>query len=350
LTEAVELARAAGELRVAADAAVAVTQLRLFTGQTLTHDEARSELAESVRVFREFDNQAGLARAFGLAGQLRFWAGEATEAIDDLERAAQHAQNARDRPQEIQSLGYVLIASVHGPMPVHEALARAEETRGRVDGDRRLEVTLLRCVARLEAMQGRFDLARQRIREAATLADELGLGVSAASVQADAGDIELLAGDPVTAERIVRLALEDLQRIGDQGYLVTIAAILVDALFAQGRGEEAAALIDQVADLAIADDLDPQVGWRRVKAKLLAERGEFEEAERLGRESVALARRTDYLVQQGRALEDLAVVLRLAGRPQDASIELESAMRLYEQKGDLTSLARTTALLDELRA
>ena len=37
---------------------------------------SRSELADAVRVFEELGDEAGLARALGLAGQLRFWAGE----------------------------------------------------------------------------------------------------------------------------------------------------------------------------------------------------------------------------------------------------------------------------------
>ena len=61
-------------------------------------------------VFQEFDDEAGLARALGLAGQLRMWAGEAAAAIEDLERAAQHARAAGDRLQEIESLHYVLIS------------------------------------------------------------------------------------------------------------------------------------------------------------------------------------------------------------------------------------------------
>jgi hypothetical protein len=44
---------------------------------------------------------------------------------------------------------------------------------------------------------------------------------------------------------------------------------------------------------------------------------------------------------------DLAEVLRLAGRSQDSSVELEHALRLYEQKGNLVGAAKTRALLDE---
>ena len=349
LTEVVELARAAGERGVAADGAVALTQLRLFTQATTSHEQVRSELADPVSVFEELGDEAGLARALGLAGQLRFWAGEAASAIEDLERAAQHAHNAGDRLQEIQSLGYVLIASVNGPTPVESALQRAEQMRGQVEGDRRLQVTILRCQARLEAMRGSFDDARQLIAEATSLAHELGLEVSAAGVQFEAGRIELAAGQPAAAERSLRPAVESLERMGNHGHFVTIAPVLVDALFAQGRGEEAAALIERVAEWAIADDIDPQIGWRRVKAKLLAQRGELENAERLAREAVELAGRTDFVVDHGRALEDLAEVLRLAGRPQEAPTELDHAIRLYEQKGDLDSAVKAQALLEELR-
>ena len=176
LSEALELAQAAGDRRVAADAAVARTHLRLFTGSTASHGEARLVLAEAARVFEELGDEAGLARALGLGGQIRFWAGESAAAIDDLERAARHARAAGDRMQEVDSLHYVLIAAVNGPMPVGSALARVLAMRDQLEGDRRLEVTLLRCQSRLEAMQGGFDDARVLIARATALMQELGSG------------------------------------------------------------------------------------------------------------------------------------------------------------------------------
>ena len=348
LAEAVELARAAGDRRVAADGAVTLIHLRLFTDKTTSHEQVRRELADPARVFEELGDEAGLARALGLAGQLRFWAGEAASAIEDLERAAQHAHNAGDRLQEIQSLGYVLVASVHGPTPVEPALRRAEQLRDRVEGARQLQVTILRCEARLEAMRGRLDVARRLIAEAASLTDELGLEVSAAAVRSVAGEVELAAGRPAVAERSLRRAVEALERMGDQGHFVSVAPFLVDALFAQGRGEDAAPLIDRVAEWAMADDIDPQIGWRRLKAKLLAQRGELDGAERLAREATALAGRTDFVAVHAHALEDLAEVLRLAGRPQEAAAEIEHAIRLYTKKGDVSSAAGAQTRLENL--
>ena len=85
-----------------------------------------------------------------------------------------------------------------------------------------------------------------------------------------------------------------------------------------------------------------------MQAKLLAQRGDFENAERLAREAIELAARTDFLEVHARALDDFAEVLRLAGRPQESLAELEHAIRLHEQKGNVVSAATTRALVEDL--
>ena len=347
LSEAVRDARAAGDRRVAADGAVALTHLRLYTSAA-THEIAKRELADAVSVFREFGDEAGLARALGLAGQLRLWAGQAASAIEDLERAARHARTAGDRLQEIESLHYVLIASMHGPITVTAGLARAEQMRGQVDGDHRLKSTVMRARALFEAMRGNFDVARELIAAAVALAVQLGLEVDASNGHSDTAEIELLAGRPAEAERVLRIAVDALQRRGDVGHLATVAPLLADVLYLQGRPDEAMSLTELVARSALADDLDPQVAWRRVQAKLLAQRGDFDDAVRLAREAIALAERSDYLNLHARAIEDLVEILRLAERPQAALDELEPAIRLHEQKGNVVAVARTRALRGQL--
>jgi tetratricopeptide (TPR) repeat protein len=347
LSEAVRDARAAGDRWVAADGAVTLTHLRLFKSET-THEEAKNELADAISVFREFEDEAGLGRALGLAGQLRMWAGEAVGAIEDLERAARHARTSGDRLQEIECLHYVLISSMHGPITVTAGLERAEQMRGQVEGDHRLKVTVMRARALFEAMRGNFDGARGLMAAALALAEQLGLEVDASGAHSDASEIELLAGRPAEAERALRLSVDSLERRGDVGHLATVAPLLADVLYRQGRHDEAMPLTELVARTALADDLDPQVAWRRVQAKLLAQRGDFEDAERLAREAIALAAQTDYLNLHARAIEDLAEVLRLAGRSREALVELERATRLHEQKGNVVSAARTRSLREQL--
>ena len=238
LSEAVNGARAAGDRRLAADGAVALTHLHLYKSVT-THEIANRELADAVSVFREFGDEAGLARALGLAGQLRMWAGQAASAIEDLERAARHARTAGDRLQEIESLHYVLISSMHGPMTVTAGLARAEQMRGQVEGDHRLKSTVMRARALFEAMQGNFDVARGLIAAAVALAEQLGLEVDLSNGQSDTAEIELLAGCLAEAERVLRVSVDALRRRGDLGHLATVAPLLADVLYRQGQFDEA---------------------------------------------------------------------------------------------------------------
>ena len=70
-----------------------------------------------------------------------------------------------------------------------------------------------------------------------------------------------------------------------------------------------------------------------VEALLLAERGEFEQAEALARTAVAAAEtETDNVWFQGCTYEDLATVLERAGRVDDAREALERALALWERK------------------
>jgi tetratricopeptide (TPR) repeat protein len=346
LSEAIERGRAAGERAVPADAAVALSYLRLHTAPQPTYDNASQDLDDAIRVFEELGDEAGLARALGLAGILRFWRGEAAAAIEELERAARYARQVGHHTQEAESLRYVLVANLMGPTPVNEALGRVEEIRSRREANRRIEVALLRTRGQLEAMQGRFDVARDLIAQAKALAEELGLEFNITGGAAQAGIIELLAGDASGAERELRPACEALERIGSWSDLVTAASMLADALFIQGRDEEALRLTELAERLASPQDVDAEIRWRRVRAKVLARRVDIEEAERLAREATALGARTDYVDLHAQAVADLAEVLRLAGRLEEAAAATAEAVRLDEEKGNIAGaalLARTSA-------
>jgi tetratricopeptide (TPR) repeat protein len=221
--------------------------------------------------------------------------------------------------------------------------------RSPADGNRRFEVTLLADRARLEAMQGRFDTARELLSRATALAED-GLELLRSShVSTAAGFVELLAGDAAAAERELRPACETLERIGELGYLSSAVPPLLDALYLQGRDEEALRLAERWRPerLTVPEDVDAQVGWRRVRAKLLARRGDLEEAERLARDAAAIAGRTDYLDHRAQAIADLAEVLRVAGRPKESASALEEAIRLYEAKGNVVVAERLSSLLAE---
>jgi tetratricopeptide (TPR) repeat protein len=154
--------------------------------------------------------------------------------------------------------------------------------------------------------------------------------------------MERLAGDLATAERELRLVVEDHRRTGDEGHLVSSSAELADVLVGQGRDDEALRLTEVSEAGAAPDDLAAQLVWRRVRARVLARRGDLIPAEQLARAAVALAERTDWLEGQGDALTDLGEVHRLAGRPLEAVEALRAALARYERKG-------AVALADRVR-
>jgi tetratricopeptide (TPR) repeat protein len=303
-------------------------------------DDVLRELERAIPVFERVGDDAALARALTLRGKLHFWYGEAETAREFFERATRLAERIGDSAVEAESLQYFLGTMHRGRMPIERALVRFDELRSRPRINRRLEAAFLNSRAHLEAMQTNFDVARELVRQALDLAVDAGLeGLLDSHTRPAAGFVELLAGDPAAAEAELRLACENTERVGELGFLSSITPMLVDAVYAQGRYEEALALSDRwpVDRLTAPTDVDAQAGWRRVRAKALARLGRFEEAERLAREAVAILADTDYVNAHADTVADLGDVLLHAGRVTNAATAMREAIRLYELKGNVAS-------------
>jgi tetratricopeptide (TPR) repeat protein len=126
-----------------------------------------------------------------------------------------------------------------------------------------------------------------------------------------------------------------------------MATMLAEALYAQGRLDEAEAAVRRSREAATSDDFNAQAGWRASQAKILARRGELEEAESLAREAIEIIDRSDELSHQGDFRVGLAEVLRLAGRTDEAIPVLQEALERYEQKENRVSAETTRALIAE---
>jgi hypothetical protein len=150
--------------------------------------------------------------------------------------------------------------------------------------------------------------------------------------------IEMLAGDPAAAEAELRRGYETLERMGELGVLSTLSAYLADALYAQGKHDEAGRYTQISEDAATLDDIASQVWWRLTRSRLLAHAGDTA-GEALAREAVALAEPTDDLFLRARSLLDLAETLHLLGRGGEVEPLLEEAARLAKAKGDVVSAA-----------
>ena len=156
-------------------------------------------------------------------------------------------------------------------------------------------------------------------------------------------DLELAAEHRAVrrAEAELRRDYDTLDGLGERNFISTIAAILAEAVFRQGRDAEAETLAAFSAEVAAPDDVETQFRWRQVRAKVCARRGDADEALRLAEEAVALTLQTDDLSGQANAQRDLAEVLAAAGRAAEAETARVLATDLYELKGDIVSAAAT---------
>jgi len=143
----------------------------------------------------------------------------------------------------------------------------------------------------------------------------------------------------------LRAGYDRLAEMGEKAVLATTAAMLAQALYAEGQYGEAQEFCAVSEETAAAEDLSTQVIWRGVRAKLLARDGRFADAETLARRALVLVLRTDQLNRQGDVLLELAEVLALAGRAEEAVVVAREAGETFERKGNLVSAERAAFLV-----
>jgi tetratricopeptide (TPR) repeat protein len=263
-----------------------------------------------------------------------------------LGRALVHARNARDQREVTEIRGGLCRSALLGPTPVEEAIRRCRATLEESEDDLMLQAEVQEVLSVLLAELGEFEEARDLIRRARHILDELGFGLLGGGSQYGAL-VEFLAGDPAAAERELRGNYAQLEQMGERSFLSSTAAWLADAHYEQGDLDEAERYATISAEAALREDLASQVIWRGALARVQAQRGEAG-AEALAREAVELASTGDWLDLHADALTDLGDVLRQLGRPADAGEPLQRALGLYERKGNLVAAQRTRATLERL--
>ena len=187
------------------------------------------------------------------------------------------------------------------------------------------------------------------IRKARATFAEFNVGHAVGTAR-DAALIERYAGDAAASERALRPACDQLRAAGETSSLSTLVAELADALYELGRYDESEVATRESELTTQHADMKSQLVWRRVRAKLLARRGESAEALQLAREAIEWADRSQSLEDIGDVYRDLAEVERLAGRLDAAAAALELGLAAYEQKGLVPMAERTRRELAELRA
>ena len=330
-----EAAALAGDRREEWYAVLEQAAIRGMVDSSAHHVESLELAEKAIRIFEDLEDDLGLARswrALGLEYRRRGRLGESEQAC---ERALAYAVRADDRREESRSADQLCTALLYGPAEATSALARCQAMLAGAQSKPLLEANILASVAGFQAMLGEFDDARASAQHAERIYVDLGLRLAFAGLTQICGSVELLAGDAVAAENIIRRGYDILHEIGATG---ESDALLAEALYQQGRYDETLLLTEDALARTPELDVAPRVLLLGVVAKLAA-RGD-DDGEAPAREAVELAEKTDALNLQAEAYANLAEALLLLDREEDAAAAAGAALRLYERKGNRAAVAR----------
>jgi class 3 adenylate cyclase len=331
---AAEIVEAAAERAAAEGDATGEAFARAMAGyhrlnlNECTPDELEILLLKALPLLEREANHAALVYVW------EFFAQGVTNARQQWEESArasrQALEHARLAGQQRTGLFWIELALAVGPIPAAEALAEIDELLPANPAPFSLFTR-----AWLLAMLDRFDEAVPLARESTERQREVD-GRRMGEIRL--AEIARMAGDHQAAADHLQTLCAWLEERELYGPLSTYVSLLGRELCALGRFDEAEALAHRGREIAPDDSFDAGL-WRQVQARVLAHRGEHSEAERLASEAVAGLEQSDNLLWRGDAWYELAEVLEVAGRRDEAIAAWGEALDRYERKG-IIPLAR----------
>jgi class 3 adenylate cyclase/tetratricopeptide (TPR) repeat protein len=348
--EALNRARSIVSRAAAADDSIGELCGRILEGTQRMHVErtdATVELealiAEALPVFEGAGDGLALRIVYRAIGDVANMRAQMDQVAAAYEQAASYPS-----PAGLTGLvGFQSHARFFGSTPLTELLGW--QSKQDLREQRGYFLRTHRCIAL--AMLGRADEAHVLLVELRSKVKERGGAKSVlAAVEAYGMLIELLAGDPEAAVAAGKESCRLREELGRWSELSTAAGGLASAYVELDRLDEAEQWALRAAELGAEEDAVTQMLWRQALARVLARRGEHDEAERLAREAVEIGESTEDLSSKAEVRADLGEVLALAGRPQEAAETFEQALVRFEAKENLVMAGRMRERLAAVRA
>jgi tetratricopeptide (TPR) repeat protein len=187
-------------------------------------------------------------------------------------------------------------------------------------------------VAELKAMSGLFEDARRTLAESFALLPHSERARYRDSRLIWTSRVEAWAGNTLRVEELVREKGELDRQEGLLGYLASEQTLLVDALVAQRRLDEASVLLEELVPYAAPDDIDAHLRQARSRARLELARGDLAAAEAAARASLEHLADAEAPDEEAETLLVLAQILRAAGRSEEAVGAAHEALRLSQER------------------
>jgi class 3 adenylate cyclase/tetratricopeptide (TPR) repeat protein len=352
----------AGQARVAYDSAGELAERASSSGYRPAEVTARIEEA----LFRQFAEpegatdrlerliqealpeleEAGDSLALFVAHRARGFVAHMRGRMDDereaLDQAVLFARRLGPPHYEASLLPGLGASRFHGTTPLLDVIAWSDEQTAAGRSHPGIEINQALALA----MLGRFDEARARSKALREELEARGTSVSLSLTLAmQAPEIERFAGDLPKALEFSKLGCAMFEEAGERSWLSTALGFAGQAYCELGDLDNAMESANRAAELGASDDVVTQMLVRQVRAKVLARRGNLEEAERLAREATELGDTVDMPAATGEAYEDLGHVLYLAGKMAEAERAVERAVEFYDAKGAVAMSERARRML-----
>jgi ATP/maltotriose-dependent transcriptional regulator MalT len=226
---------------------------------------------------------------------------------------------------------FIAWALVVNRVPVAQARAECDVLLREVAGRRFAELGVRGFAALLDAMAGRFAVAREELARSRRGMADLGLREPAVWTAMIDAQANMLAGDPLAALG----ALDDAERIaaeiGDRWFLSTVLVNRAHVLLA--LGDDAADAVARIEEVPAPHDAEWRIMRHAARGKQAAREGDADRALAEARTAVAVADGTEMFVFRADARRDLAEVASRVGAADEAERARDAALALYREKG-----------------
>jgi tetratricopeptide (TPR) repeat protein len=340
LDDAIRSARSSGDARLESRAVVERVAVDMYLETPGSAKRAREVATRMIPLLEALGDDQGLAKAWRMMSWAHFE--QDLAGWDEASwRSIEHARRAGDRREEVEVLAGLAINAALGAVPVQEGIRRCEEILEAVHGHLRVEGFVLGYLARLYALAGKLDLARDANQRARSALEKTGAMVWMDTTALEGAEIERLTGDPVSAEKAIRDIIRGIEQREDQGLRPWASVELARALYDQNRIEEALPLAEEGNNAT--QHLDRALALA-LQAKILARLGRPDDAVTRALQVVDGATMSDHVVIWAQALMDAAEAFLLTGHLQEAKPVIREALQLSEQKQSPVLLERARRL------
>jgi class 3 adenylate cyclase/tetratricopeptide (TPR) repeat protein len=289
----------------------------------------------------------GWCRLHQLEAYLHLAAERAALADEQLRLALTRARALNSAYEEDRLLCAICEVAQWAPVPVKTALDFCGTLVSRFADIRALLLPIIVTRARLNALAGDLDSARQGAATAKAYVGDLHLDLADAAVLELSGFVESLAGDHAKAEEHYRRALDALRAGHRTVDAQSIEVEIARELLSQGRDDAAGEVLGQI--LSRGDlGLRTRIVVNSLSARLAARRGAHEEALGYARQAMDLSEGVDDLRLSAETLFILSIVQHDAGRTEAAVGSATAALDRYTAKGATLPAARVKGWLDSI--